>query len=383
MRTNRRIYAESVNLFRRENDFCCLTSRQPSRLAQELRRSGMKMLAEGPLAFGFRDISMTIVLDPSEFAGRCSAQSGDSCSDRPWRYIFCVDELPTFCRLLLKLNKNKAGHLLQTTTIHIDIYAAWKGQPAEMDRNAIGLSRLRRLLNPLHQLHSFGAAQIDGPLSYGYKRTIVSSLCKACPTGLEMVQTATVILSQGDEQVSHNRSTQAVHLYNSALGYVRSCCWLYDERDLIIKSGLFSGVTAGEAMFNLKVRLLARIASVYLDIGMLRMARVYVERARCSHRFRYRQSIVLDPSSHLSDSEKSVYAEVIHVSARIFYTHGNIRRALGDLCQANELRPFDKEEESRLDAWVRYQEVLYERCKKRSEVEAKQREKRIKKTEGR
>lgn len=77
MKTNRTIYAESVNLFRRENDFCCLTSRQPSQLAHKLQYHGLKMLAQGPLAFGFWHVSMTIVLDPTEFAGRSSAQSSD------------------------------------------------------------------------------------------------------------------------------------------------------------------------------------------------------------------------------------------------------------------------------------------------------------------
>lgn len=382
MRTNRRIYAESVNLFRRENDFCCLTSRQPSRLAQEIQYRGLKMLAQGPLAFGFRDVSMTIVLDPSEFAGRCSAPSRDSYTDQPWRYIFCVDELPTFCRLLLKFNKNSAGHLLQKTMIHIDINFAWKGQPAEMDRNAIGLSRLRRLLNPLHQLHSFGAAQIEGPLSYNYKRSVISSLCNACPTGLEVIQKAIGILSQGDEQVSQNRPTQALQLYGSALGYVRSCCWLYGERDLIINSGLFPGLTAGRAMYDLKIRLLARIASVYLDIGMSRMARIYVERARSSGCFRYSWSTGHNPS-HLPDNEKSFYAEVIHVSARIYYTHGKVWEAFRDLYQAREFRPLDNEEQSRLDAWVKHKEVLDERGKKRDEACKKQREKGMKKTEGR
>lgn len=251
-----------------------------------------------------------------------------------------------------------------------------------MDRNTIGLLRLRRLLDPLHQLHSFKTAQIAGPLSDSYKSSVITSLCKACPTGLEIMQTAIVMLSQGDDQGTQNRFTQAVQLYKLALGYVRSCCWLHDERDLIMDSGPFPGVTAGQAMHDLKVRLLARIASVYLDIGMLRMARIYVERARCSRRFHYRRFALLDPS-HLPDSEKNVYAEVIHLSARIYYTHGNVQEALRDLHQARELRPFDVEEQSRFDAWVKRDDYLHERDRKRHDVLAKQHEKEKRNIEGR
>lgn len=322
---------------------------------------------------------MTIVLDPTEFAGPCLAESCDSGTERPWRYIFCVDELPTFCRLLLKLNRRRQGRLLQNATIHIDINAVWNGQPAEMDRNAIGLLRLRSLLDPLHQLHSFKAAQIEGPLSFSYKGSAITSLCKACPTGLEIMQTAIVILSKGDEQVGQNRPTQGVSLHKSALGYVRSCCWLYGERDFIMDSGPFPGVTVGQAIHDLKVRLLARIASTCLDIGMLRMARIYVERARCSHRFHGPRFAVLDPSQ-LPDSEKTVYAEVIHLSARICYTHGHVREALIDLYEARELRPLDTEQQSRFDACVKY---LFEKQRKWDEAWEKQCEKDMKKTEGR
>lgn len=381
MRTCRRIYVESVALIRRENDFCCLTSRLPSLLAREFRYGGLTLLSQDPLASGLQHVSMTIVLNPAEFVDQFSAQSGDSGTDRPWRCIFHIDELPSFCSLLLKYNKVRRGHFLQNATIHIDINAAWKGQPAEMNRNAIGLSRLRRLLDPLYQLHSFGAAQIEGPLSGDYKSSVVASLCKVCPTGLETIQTAMVILSQGDEQIGQNRPLQAVQLYKSALGYVRTCCWLYDERENIMNSGPFPGVTTRQAMHDFRVRLLARIASVYLDIGMLRMARVYVERAHCSRRFHYRRFTVLDPS-RIADSEKSVYADIIHLSARIYFIHGNVREALGELDQARKLRPLDKEEQSRFDAWVKRDEFLHERYERRRHSIGKQWEREMKKTEG-
>ena len=67
--TNRRIHEETVDLCRRKNNFVCLTSRRPSRLAQKLEESGLQMLAIGPKAHGFWNVSMTITLDHVHFDG--------------------------------------------------------------------------------------------------------------------------------------------------------------------------------------------------------------------------------------------------------------------------------------------------------------------------
>ena len=230
MRTNRRIYTESVDLFQRENDFVCLTTNRRSWLGQQLfNKRRLQTIAQGPAAHGFSNITMTITLDPGESAAwpcwSC-CQSSDSEDARPWKYIFCVDEMPTFCMLLLKLIKSYQDRLLRGTSIHIDINTARKGKFTEMDCNAVGLSRLEKLLGPLHQLHSFGAAQIEGPLSGSYKGILITRLCEVGPTAMEIMQTAMVMLSQGDEQIDNDRPTHAVQIYKKALNCVCSCCWL-------------------------------------------------------------------------------------------------------------------------------------------------------------
>ena len=94
MRTNRTIHEESVNLCRRENDFVCLTSNRPSYLAKRLEERGLQFIVRGPEAHDFWNISMTITLDPLAYSDWPACRYVDSEDQRPWKYIFCSDELP-------------------------------------------------------------------------------------------------------------------------------------------------------------------------------------------------------------------------------------------------------------------------------------------------
>ena len=381
MRTNRTIHEESVNLCRRENDFVCLTSSRPSYLGRRLEERGLQIIAQGLQAYGFWNISMTITLDPTTYNDWPTCQYVHSEDHRPWRYIFCNDELPTFCRLLLKLSKSDDG-FLRSTAIHVDINGAiWNGQSAEMDRSPVGLPRIQKLLDPLHQLHSFGAAQIEGPLSGLYKGIVNASLCKDCPTATDIVQSAMVTLSQGDNQVSLSRPNHAIREYKVALNSVRSCCWLYDERDIIMDGGPFPGLKAEKVMRSLKVRLQARIASVYLSIGMSRMARIYTERAMdprrpYDDRHNKMYCLVLKPW------QRVVYAEVLQVSAQIWYTYGHVDDAVGELREAGEYVPLDQEQQCRQEAWQKHADSLRKKHAEQAEAQELERQRKGEKVEG-
>ena len=268
MRTNRRIYEESVNLFRRENDFFCLNSSQPSRLTRYLPSAGMKERVSGAKAPPFLYAAMTLTVDPpapSDLLLYGWNHPAYEC-EQPCKYIFCLNEMPKFCRLLLKyLGKRRNGQPLRNTTLYIDIRNTLKEQSGEIDRSTSGLLRLHKLLDPLRQLHSIGAVQISGPLSASYKSGVIADLCKGCPTAMEIIGTASVMLGQADEQLGQNHPIDAINIYKTALNSVRSCCWMYDEEYFIMDSGPFPGLRAKYAMRNVKVRLLARTASAYFQ----------------------------------------------------------------------------------------------------------------------
>lgn len=389
MGTNRKIHEESVDLCRRKNNFVCLTSRQPSRLAQKLEECGLQMLAKGPKDHGFWNVSMTITIDPMHYDGypyllpRFS-ETGSyvyaSKDERPWNYIFSNDELPTFCRLLLKLSKFIDG-LLRDTILYIEINPAISnGQATEIDSTPAGLSRMQQLLEPLRQLHSFGAAHVEGPLSGSYKGSINASVCGDCPTALDILQISMRDFSQGDQDLSEGRLLQANQLYKSALNHVRSCCWRYDEHDLIINSEPFPGLKAVQAIANLKVRLQARIASVYLKSGMLRMARIYTERALDPRR-PYRRGWK-EYSLDLQPWQGVVYAEVLHVAAHIRYIQGNVWEAKEHLWEAGQLVPLNDEQQSTHDAWQIQADALSQRYKDQEQRKKLGFKKQNKKTEG-
>ena len=359
MRTNRRIYEESVNLFQRENNFVCLIFSRPSRFDYYLSQSGMKMVVSGAKDHRFSYAAITLTVDPpvSDLQFYVSSYS----ADEPCKYVFCSDELPTFCRLLIKHpGRYQKGQSLPHMKIHINVHNAGRDHSWDMDRSASGLSRLHKLLDPLRQLHSFGEAQIEGPLSASYKRSIIADLCKGCPTAMDVIGSANVMLGQGDEQVRQDLPVDAINIYKKALNLVRSCCWFYGERTFVMDSGPFPGLMAERIMHNLKVRLKARIASTYFQIRMLRMARIYVERALNPHHsfnYEFHKLYLLNtrPWQHV------VYAEVLHVSAHIWYAHGNVGKAIGDLLNAQQYVELNQEQQCTLEAWQRHEHRLYER----------------------
>ena len=382
MRTNRRIYEESINLFQRENCFVCLTSSRPSIFAEYLSLNGMKMIVSGAKAHRFSSVAMTLTVDlpaPGEWVVGGYRDWGD---EQPRKYIFCLDELPTFCRLLLKdLGEYHEGQYLRSTTIHIGIHPTREQQFWEIDRSASGLMRLHKLLNPLRQLHSLGTAQIEGPLSPSYKSSIIEDLCKERPNAIDVIRTTTVMLGQGDKQIGRDLFVDAINNYKTALNHVRSFCWFNDEQRSIMDSGPFPGLTAKQTMRNLEVRLFARIASTYFQNGMFRMARIYVERALNPRHFvdlPYEEMIDLDssPWHHV------VYAEIMHVSAQIWYASGQVCEAVSDLRKAQKYVEPNETQQCTLEAWQRHEDRLSERHAKKSEARKIRLQKANSKTEG-
>ena len=377
MRTNRRIYEESINLFQRENNFVCLTSSRPSRFVQYLSRDGMNMVVSGAKANRFSYAAMTLTVDPPFPGDLPFYRPSGSSDEQPCKYIFCVDEIPTFCRLLSKnLGRYSEGQSFRNTKIHIDIPKTWKQQSREIDRSGFSLLRLHKLLDPLRQLHSFGSAQIEGPLSASYKSSVIADLCKKCPTAMDVIGIAAVMLGQGDEQVRQDLTVDAINKYKTALNHVRSCCWVYYEQATVMDSGPFPGLMAKPAMRNLKVRLLARIASTYFQNGMLRMARIYIERALDPHGYHKLHQLKRRLWQHV------VYAEVLHASAQIWYANGHVSNAIRDLRNAQKYVELNEEQQCLLEAWQKHEDRLSERRAKKDQARETQLQKEGLKTEG-
>ena len=332
---------------------------------------------------------MTITLDPPDLRGWqgdgpwcTSGQREDAPEDgRPWNYIFCSDELPEFCRLMLYVYENDDS-LLKETVLYVDINPAIaNGQVKEVDDHPTGRARMQKVLDPLRPLHSLGAAQIDGPLSGSYKGEIIKSICKPHPTATDIVYETIASLEQADEHASKHQFRRANLEYKAALSLIRSCCWQHREWDIVMSDGPFPGLKVYQVFDNLVVRLQARIAAVYYKSNELRMARIYTERALDPRRISDRSNpihheLVIEPWEHI------VYAEVLHVVAKLSYTCGNIFRATHSLSQAGILAPFDEEQISRHKTWKTHADRLTARHVEKWEAKTKQLNKRNQQAEG-
>ena len=343
------------------------------------------MITKCSRARGFWNISLSLTLDPATFScwpptrsRLCGPDDWDEAEDgRPWTYIFCSEELPEFCRLLLKLSRNDHG-VLQKTALYIDINPdILNGQVTEIDSNPAGRARSQKLLEPLRQLHGLGAAQIDGPLSGSYKGYIITSICKHCPTAEDIVHTTMAYIIQADQQASEGQLRQANLGYKAALSLIRSCCWRNQDRGFIMDGGPFPGLEAFQVIYNVVVRLQARVAEAYFRGGKLRMARIYTERA-LGPRLRHDITDALN----IEPWQQAVYAEVHHVAAKISYANGDLCEAIHQLWKAGDLVPLNEEEESRYEAWEAHLNRLRNRLNGRWKSRRMERKKQIEKAEG-
>ena len=303
---------------------------------------------------------MTLTLNPTDFDILSQSRFVDTTEfsedDRAGKYIFCSDELPALCRFML----TKGGIPLESMALCIEVNPAiWKGPAIGIDSSPVGRSRVQKLLEPLRQLHSFESSCVDGPLTATYKDSIRKSVCNDCPTALEVIGTVEGMLTQGNERMSEGRFVLAKQHYKQALDYAGSCCWLYGEEDFIIEEGPFPGLTAAEVLANLQVRLQARLSLLYLKSGMLRMARIYADRAVDDRRVfdDLHKTYLLD----LQPWEGIVYAEVLLVSAEISCTHGRVEYAVRDLEEADSLAPLDQEQRSRYNNWKKDRDRIREK----------------------
>ncbi|KAM0798573.1 hypothetical protein BDR22DRAFT_858927 [Usnea florida] len=364
-RTNRKVHEELIGLCQRENNFICFTSYWSSQFAEGLEKCGLELIAKGPTTRDFWNISMTLTLNPTDFESLSQSsfivpQTTDTTElpedDQAGKYIFCSDELPAFCRFLLKRSGMPLGNMALCIGVNP---AIWKGPAMGMDRSPVGRSRVQKLLEPLRQLHSFESSCIEGPLTATYKDSIRKSVCNDCPTALETISTVVGMLTQGNERMSEGRFVLAMQHYKQALNYAGSCCWLYGEEDFIIEDEPFPGLTAAQVLANLQVRLQACISLLYLKSGMLRMARIYAELA-LDHR-RVFDDLHKTYSLDLESWEGVVYAEALLVSAEISGTHGRVENAVRDLEEADSFVPLNQEQRSRYDCWKKDRDRIRER----------------------
>lgn len=195
---------------------------------------------------------MTVTLDPAMFNGwpkfqpwKCEKDEWEDAPEdgRPWKYIFCSNELPDFCRLLLEISM-RDDRMLRNTALYVEIDPKIGNGATDLASSPAGLSRMRNAFGSLGHLHSFCAAQVDGPLSDNHKSEIIDTVCRERPTAMELIRHVLLSLKQADEKADGDHLRKAIVEYKTALSLIRSYCWRHDERHFVMHVVPFRGLAA-------------------------------------------------------------------------------------------------------------------------------------------
>ena len=139
--------------------------------------------------------------------------------------IFAGADLPAFCTALLL--GGKTPDVIFGSSLLINVHCNTLGEN-EGNRASFSTPLVKRLLEPLRSLYSFGFAQITGPLDERYMEELCVSICKKGPSFRESFLGVLDIVREGDEAFDNQNSTvdcaRATKLYNAAVKYLKDRC---------------------------------------------------------------------------------------------------------------------------------------------------------------
>lgn len=132
--------------------------------------------------------------------------------------------------------------------------------------------RVRRLLEPLRQLHSIHSPQIIGPLSEEYKAEVIADITKTMPSDQELFDH---VLTTSEKAINNPDSGDSA---SSILDLKNTLVELGVAKRLIkdiyteLITGPYAGVTMWEAYEDIEFLLSTKLAWAYLKTGDVRTA---------------------------------------------------------------------------------------------------------------
>ncbi|KAK3170330.1 hypothetical protein OEA41_009717 [Lepraria neglecta] len=187
------------------------------------------------------------------------------------KFILAQDDVTEFCENLLRVDQGDNGFLEHTGlrfNIDPDIGDILRQEPNGFPSPK---SKLRALFDPLRLLHGVREVNITGSGHGDYLSHMNASICGPEPNAEETIDSMMAAVECSDE-VFQGHDTEPAILRNKIGLYIDSSIDFYWEIPREIKQdGPFAGITAKE---NAKVKIHARMAAAYLNLGKLRMARI-------------------------------------------------------------------------------------------------------------
>jgi len=221
--TNCQTYHEAWQTFDREHLFVLVAFPQDPWMLTALEQYGLPTIAQGERARQFPNIAMTLTFG---VAGNDDWWPGGM---RDRNVVIAIQDLSALCTSLLgyKCQLVDPDDIL-TLYIRIAPRISPSLLPAVDDRPN-PQSKLRRLLEPLRQLHSTEIIKIEGPSSLSYMQEIVEGTSGPPDNINEVLKKVLLALSGGDEARDHSDLSLAVVRYKSGLQTIHSHFGDYED----------------------------------------------------------------------------------------------------------------------------------------------------------
>ncbi|KAL8795152.1 MAG: hypothetical protein Q9195_002307 [Heterodermia aff. obscurata] len=287
-------------------------------------------------------------------------------------FVFPADDLPAACvylqRKIQESNDNSGDVNIRVQTCPSVIETASLLQDGASPKVE---SKLSKCLEPLKQIRGANQVDIDGPTSH-YTAALIAAMTDQRRSVKETMDLVAAHFDRGDQYLLEGARRRAITEYKTACLAMEMGVFDETEVNKVLIGGRFHGLLAGWARDDSKVRLHAKIASTYLQLGQHRMATIYVERICFPVTF-------IDDAGHSvkydldlpADQNPVAYAELLLVAARICIANGSDNDAIWALNSATGYDP-DREDISR----------LLKQCRTRRDDRRQRREKRREKTQG-
>ena len=181
-----------------------------------------------------------------------------------WIFMFPGDDIATFCRILL--TSGKFANPKSSLSIAMTDVA-----PSEMS--------ILKLMEPFRRLHSIASVTITGKIEAKYKSDLIVRMLRRAGDTDAYFQEYQDTMEQGDQAATNRDYSTAIARYRRALEEGDDFCAVYNDHDIMLKSGKYQGQCFDLAFIQIKFALEYKLAVIYLNLGNHRRAHAWISLA--------------------------------------------------------------------------------------------------------
>lgn len=213
LRLNHQIQLEARQTFERECLFVSVITSENS-IYSRLKAYGLLVVAQNHRLHSFPSTAMTLAITAANEVDTWLAE-GESLENRLLsNYIIVCEDVPSFCTSVVRI-RNWHGEATKGEILHIRVNLSIQG-----DGSLHPGSRLRRLLDPLRQLHSIGHVDIRGLESQSFQADIINNISAPPDTVMTTMAKTVSIFEQGDKARGFGDLPLAVVKYNTGVNII-------------------------------------------------------------------------------------------------------------------------------------------------------------------